>query len=313
MIEDEPLTWGVAANVSHDVFTRQRTDTKRPGTRHFVPGAKVWVLPTMWGDGGEQRYVVGTRRGTGGRRLIRLVMNTAYLVNFRVKPVHSPAVYAAMGQPGKHGRELPLYASREDAQRTADSWKWARTRLPHLGLGDETATMHDADETCEFCDGRDAAQAGAGADANPYAKPSGEPAGSVDWWGTSHGMWWCGWLTETNRGNVYRIDDLSALHIALARRRLRRRAEHTWLVSRPDERSPNSRTTASAATGSASSGAPTGPARSTGSSTPGSTTTIGSSAPRSADSPHTGTSRTRSPQSLRMSSTSEVNMTTGRR
>ncbi len=46
---EEPLTWGVVANVSRDVLTRQRTDAKRPGTRHFAPGAKVWILPIRWG------------------------------------------------------------------------------------------------------------------------------------------------------------------------------------------------------------------------------------------------------------------------
>jgi hypothetical protein len=39
----DPLTWGVVANVSRYAFISQGA-TKRPGTRHFVPGAKVWVI-----------------------------------------------------------------------------------------------------------------------------------------------------------------------------------------------------------------------------------------------------------------------------
>jgi hypothetical protein len=222
---DEPLTWGVVANISREVFTRQRTDKKRPGTRHFAPGAKVWVLPIRWGDGGEQRYVVGTRRGTGGHGLVRLVMNTDFLVNLRLKPVYSPAIYARMGQPLGNGWSPLLYDSQEDAEQQVDVWKWLRTRVTHLRLGSRPGTMHNADETCEFCDGRDAALAGRDADDNPHPMPDAPADGSVDWWATDHGMWHCGWLTETNRLFAFRISDLGARQIAIARREARAEAE----------------------------------------------------------------------------------------
>ncbi|HWS32451.1 MAG TPA: hypothetical protein VN408_06885 [Actinoplanes sp.] len=216
---EEPLTWGVVANVSRDVFTRQRTGRRRPGTRHFVPGAKVWVLQISWGDGGQHRYVVGVRRGTGGRGFIRLVMNTDFLVNYRVKPVHSPTVYAAMGQPDGNGDAPPLYRSRQEAQETVDRAKWERTRITHLDLRESPAAMHNADETCAFCDGRDAARAGV--DVNPYDESAEFVAGTVDWWGTDHGLWRCGWLTETHMVVTDRISDLGVQHIALRRRKLR--------------------------------------------------------------------------------------------
>ncbi|GAA1641627.1 hypothetical protein [Actinoplanes couchii] len=219
---DEPLTWGVVANVSLDVFTHQETGVKRPGTRHFVPGAKVWVLPVSWGDGGQQRFVVGMRRGTGGRGLIRLVMNTDFFVNHRLKPVHSPAVHAAMGQPRDDGRTPRLYESRDEAQRSVDSAKWVRTRVNHLGLTDDPGLMHHADETCVFCDGRDAARGGS--DVNPYPAVTEHAAGSVDFWGTDHGLWRCGWLTETHQRDPGRIGDLGVRHLALQRRRVRRSA-----------------------------------------------------------------------------------------
>ncbi|MEU4618862.1 hypothetical protein AB0G04_02625 [Actinoplanes sp. NPDC023801] len=187
-------------------------------------------MPIRWGDGGDQRYVVGTRRGSGGRSLIRLVMNTDRLVNYRVKPVWSPAIYAAMGQPLNDGTGLSLYSSREDAQQAADTRKWLQTRQNHLGLAldGQTSAMHNADEMCEFCDGRDAALAGAGEDANPYPVPGTEPEHSVDWWSTDHGMWRCGWLTEKHRGIPFRIDDLGVRHIALLRRKMSRDA--AWLA-----------------------------------------------------------------------------------
>ncbi|MBL7254892.1 hypothetical protein [Paractinoplanes lichenicola] len=221
---DEPLTWSVVANVSRDAYTPQRGKAKRPGTRHFVPGAKVWVMPVVWGDGGDQRYVVGTRRGTGGRHLIRLVLNTDRLVNFSVKPVHSPAVYAAMGQPHYADVAPTLYLDREHAQHSADAWKWDRTRRPHLGLWEFDSGMHNADEECAFCDGRDAAQAGEEA-INPYEVPIAENEGSVDWWSTDHGLWRAGWLTEKDIVNPNRLDDLALRLLGFARNRARRRAE----------------------------------------------------------------------------------------
>ncbi|MFF5075826.1 hypothetical protein ACFY36_02160 [Actinoplanes sp. NPDC000266] len=223
MISGEPLAWGVVANVSREILVRQ-SGRKRPGTRHFVPGARVWVL-AVGADGGEQRYVVGTRRNTGGRRLIRLVMDTEYLVNYRVKPIYSPAVYASMGQPMEFGEPRP-YESREDAQESVDTWKWHRTRRPHLALTGRERLMHNADEDCEFCDGRDAFRIGAARDTNPYERPGRETPGTVDWWGTSYGMWRAGWVIEKNREHPSLIDDLGLRHVALARYRLRREAEN---------------------------------------------------------------------------------------
>jgi len=89
--------------------------------------------------------------------------------------------------------------------------------------------MHNADEACPFCDGRDAAQTGELMDANPYAAPDSDAAkGSVDWWSSDHGMWSCGWLAEKHFRSPDGISDLGVRHIALARSRLRREAE--WLA-----------------------------------------------------------------------------------
>jgi hypothetical protein len=152
-------------------------------------------------------------------------------MKYRVKPVYSPAVYAAMGQPWgvdaqRDEVDAPkLYESRADAQQTADSWKWNRTRAPHLAVTEWVSAMHNADEPCEFCDGRDAAQADEPEDANPYAAPETETDGTVGWWSTDHGMWRCGWLTEAYISSLDHLSDLGLRHIALARRRLRRDAE----------------------------------------------------------------------------------------
>ncbi len=166
--------------------------------------------------------MVGTRRGTGGRGLIRLVMNTDFLVGYRLKPVYSPTVYAAMGQPHDHGTAPGVYESRDAAQQSVDAAKWARTRANHLALSDWPDLMHNADEPCEFCDGRDAARAGA--ETNPYEPTLGYGEGSVDYWGTDHGLWQCGWLTERHQSNPDRITDLGVRHLAFSRRRMSRSA-----------------------------------------------------------------------------------------
>ncbi|MFH5207365.1 hypothetical protein ACHIPZ_03890 [Antrihabitans sp. NCIMB 15449] len=146
------LGWGITANVSRELFVRQNAGTKRPGTRYFVPGARIWVLPVRWGDGGEKRHVVGTRRRTHGTQLIHLVLNTRYLVNYRARPIYSQALLTAMlrgwlGQP-----EDVVYESEAAAHEEAVWRKERTTRDYHLGLV-RTPEAHAGDELCRFCAG----------------------------------------------------------------------------------------------------------------------------------------------------------------
>jgi hypothetical protein len=69
------------------------------GSAHFPPGAKVWVLPPQWGDGGEQVIVVGHHRGTHGRGLARIVILRRHLTRFRVQGIYSPALISALTRP----------------------------------------------------------------------------------------------------------------------------------------------------------------------------------------------------------------------
>lgn len=231
--ESEVLAWGVVANVSRDVVVRQRQGRKRPGTRHFAPGAKVWVLPVRWGDGGADRYVIGTARGTGGRRLIRVVMPSDRLVNYRVRAVYSPAVYRAMIK-DLDRRQVPLYKSanladlystKEEAEHVADAWRWGRTRGFHLRRRPWDAA-HRADEDCEFCDGRDAFQAGLLLNENPLEDLLVQRRGSNDWWESSHGVWAAGWRSESQMAAYpYDDEDLVIRIITDVRRQLRSDAE----------------------------------------------------------------------------------------
>jgi len=90
----------VAANVAEETASGQGGLEVRAGVRHFAAGAKVWVLPPQWGDGGDQVIVAGYHRGTHGRRgLARMVMPRRHLTGFRVQGVYSPAVIRALTRP----------------------------------------------------------------------------------------------------------------------------------------------------------------------------------------------------------------------
>ena len=98
-----------------------------PGRRHFAAGAKVWVLPPQWGDGGDQLIVAGHHRGTRGRRgLARMVMPRRHLTGFRVQGVYSPAVIRALTRPLTElgsGHAPRLWATRQQAEATAAAWR----------------------------------------------------------------------------------------------------------------------------------------------------------------------------------------------
>jgi hypothetical protein len=64
--------FGIAADVKRELARGEGGLDIRSGTKHFAAGAKVWVLPPRWGDGGDQVGVVGrftllTRPGQSSR------------------------------------------------------------------------------------------------------------------------------------------------------------------------------------------------------------------------------------------------------
>lgn len=133
------------------------------------------------------------RRHSGGQKLIRIVMPSERLVNYRLKGIYSPKLYGAMTRGwdrdamSQHDRErvsIGLY-TKEDAERTATGWKWAMTRGTHLHQQPSTE-MHRADEDCEFCDGHDAYLADVPLTDNPYEDALADRHGSSDWWESPH-------------------------------------------------------------------------------------------------------------------------------
>ncbi|MEU8136122.1 hypothetical protein [Streptodolium elevatio] len=117
----EMSAFGVVANVRSETAQGEGGLDIRRGLRHFSGGAKVWVLPPQWGDGGEKLFVVGRHRGNR-TSYIRIVIESRHLENFRVRGIYSPALLRAMTRPGRGERDYPghpLWRDREAAERFA--------------------------------------------------------------------------------------------------------------------------------------------------------------------------------------------------
>ncbi|MFB6892430.1 hypothetical protein ACFCX4_24310 [Kitasatospora sp. NPDC056327] len=125
----EPLGICIVANIAPETGHGEGGLEIRRGLRHFASGAKVWIAPPAWGDGGEHVIVAGRHRGNS-RRYARMVIKSRFLVNFRVRAVYSPAVVraltaAACGEEKEFGTRFlwPL----DQAEAWARSWNAPRT------------------------------------------------------------------------------------------------------------------------------------------------------------------------------------------
>lgn len=120
--EQAPLLgYCLVANVAEETAHGEGGLELRSGIRHFAPGAKVWVLPAQWGDGGEKLLVAGYHRGTRGRRgYVRIVVPRRHLTNFRVRGIYSPALLETLTRPVcPGGRAARLWDTREAAEKSA--------------------------------------------------------------------------------------------------------------------------------------------------------------------------------------------------
>ena len=86
--------WCVVANVvAARPYGEGGKETRR-GTTHFAPGAKLYCLPPLWGDGYEKIEVVGRHRAS--HRYVTMVVRSRWLTNWRAALVYSPHVIAAL-------------------------------------------------------------------------------------------------------------------------------------------------------------------------------------------------------------------------
>lgn len=124
----EPLAYSVVANVAAETAQGVGGLDVRAGIRHFAAGAKVWVLPVQWGDGGEHVAVAGRHRGSAGP-YIRMVVPRRHLTSYRVKAIHSPALMRALTRPWKHHDSGPrLWQDRDEAQAAVRDWQQPRIK-----------------------------------------------------------------------------------------------------------------------------------------------------------------------------------------
>lgn len=119
----EPLGLCLVANVAQETSHGEGGLEIRKGLRHFAPGAKVWIAPPAWGDGGE-RVIVAGRHRRNHRRYMRIVIERRFLTNFRVRSVYSPALVRALMElePGEEELGAGFLWAPEAAEMVARSW-----------------------------------------------------------------------------------------------------------------------------------------------------------------------------------------------
>lgn len=80
--------WCAVANITDQPYIQD--EEYHNGTRLFAPGGKCYVCGIRWGDGGERLYVVSRHRN--GYQLIKAVVQSNMLTNWRVKQIFDPKV-----------------------------------------------------------------------------------------------------------------------------------------------------------------------------------------------------------------------------
>ena len=116
--------WCLVANIRKEGFPDAGPLDSRGGTKHFAPGARVYVFPVRWDGWWARGPVLGKETGSG--RYVRKVMGWEWLENFRCKRVYSPTVISWMmgvrseirnyGSPYSHGDWIEGWSCPEDKE-----------------------------------------------------------------------------------------------------------------------------------------------------------------------------------------------------
>ena len=124
--ETPSARWCVAANIVRERRYGPLGLEKKAGTKHFRPGAKVWVIdwfPGMCCD----VVVVGTHRGS--RRFVKMVVDVVTTEGWRPQRVYRPTVLALLEEHFE-GRAR-LVTTEEDAKDMCHALvAWAESRRP---------------------------------------------------------------------------------------------------------------------------------------------------------------------------------------
>ena len=92
-IEYAGWRWCLVGNIIDRRLYGEQHEIKY-GTKNFSPGTKVYVAMPQWGDGGEQRVVIGNPRNLKG--LIECVIRREFICNLRLKKIYPSAVLDKM-------------------------------------------------------------------------------------------------------------------------------------------------------------------------------------------------------------------------
>ena len=85
--------WGLVGNIKQEREYGEEHEIRK-GTKRFSGGAKVYIAPVQWGDGGENVVVIGVPRYSKGN--IEIVTRSKYIENYRMKRVYKPEVINLM-------------------------------------------------------------------------------------------------------------------------------------------------------------------------------------------------------------------------
>ena len=142
-------SWCAVANVVENRPYGPGGTEIRHGTKHFAPGAKVYLVTGYWGMGGESVTVIGRHRRT--HRFITITLRSDYLQAWRTELAYSPAVIGALAEAGEytsHGEQAPDSAkAKQHANRIVASFARSRAatgprHLPASGpLPDEAKDL----------------------------------------------------------------------------------------------------------------------------------------------------------------------------
>lgn len=117
--------WCLVGNIVQRRPYGEGGQEQRSGTKHFSPGTKVYCLPARWGDGYEKIIVIGRHRGS--KQYVTMVIESAWVTNWRAQVVYSPAVLhqlqAATQEPGR-----PNWRSQAEVEIYVTALKRYRTR-----------------------------------------------------------------------------------------------------------------------------------------------------------------------------------------
>jgi hypothetical protein len=118
--EFDPV-WCAVANVVMERDYGPGGMEKRPGTKHFPAGAKVYILHHFWGMGGEQVTVVGRHRGS--HRYVTMIISSEWLANWRAELVYSPHIIRLIEELGEYPKAEPGgEAAKNRAEEIAAMW-----------------------------------------------------------------------------------------------------------------------------------------------------------------------------------------------